>query len=95
MEPDGRITDNDLGLWSDEQIAPLAKIVEACHQYGAKVGIQIGHAGRKAQDAKQPVAPSPIPLMTMQNTKGINEGRNQRNRPQIWRICPPRCPGRF
>ncbi|AVD56893.1 MULTISPECIES: NADH:flavin oxidoreductase/NADH oxidase [Heyndrickxia] len=62
VEPDGRISDNDLGLWSDEQIAPLAKIVEACHQYGAKVGIQIGHAGRKAQDAKQPVAPSPIPF---------------------------------
>ncbi|WP_438431198.1 NADH:flavin oxidoreductase/NADH oxidase [Gorillibacterium sp. sgz500922] len=60
VEPDGRISDYDLGLWSDEQIAPLARIVEACHAYGAKVGIQIGHAGRKAEDAPVPVAPSPI-----------------------------------
>ncbi|WP_018661881.1 NADH:flavin oxidoreductase/NADH oxidase [Heyndrickxia acidiproducens] len=62
VEPDGRITDNDLGLWSDEQIPALARIINACHQYGAKVAIQIGHAGRKAQDAAQPVAPSPIPF---------------------------------
>jgi NADPH2 dehydrogenase len=60
VEPDGRISDYDLGLWSDEQIPALARIVEACHQYGAKVGIQIAHAGRKAQDAAEPVAPSAI-----------------------------------
>lgn len=29
VEPDGRITDHDLGLWSDEQIPALARIVEA------------------------------------------------------------------
>jgi NADPH2 dehydrogenase len=62
VEPDGRISDYDLGLWSDEQIPALARIVEACHQYGAKVGIQIAHAGRKAQDAAVPVAPSAIPF---------------------------------
>ncbi|MFC4807876.1 NADH:flavin oxidoreductase/NADH oxidase [Paenibacillus sp. GCM10023250] len=61
VEPDGRITNFDLGLWSDEHIAPLKRIVEACHQYGAKVGIQIAHAGRKAEDAETPVAPSAIP----------------------------------
>ncbi|MDN4494726.1 NADH:flavin oxidoreductase/NADH oxidase [Ureibacillus aquaedulcis] len=60
VEPDGRITDFDLGLWSDEQVPALARIVEACHKYGAKVGIQIAHAGRKAEDAAVPVAPSAI-----------------------------------
>ncbi len=60
VEPDGRITDFDLGLWSDEQIPALKRIVDACHQYGAKVGIQIAHAGRKAEDASEPVAPSAI-----------------------------------
>ena len=68
VEPDGRITDYDLGLWSDEQIAPLKRIVDACHQYGAKVGIQIAHAGRKAEDAAQPVAPSPIPFDNQSKT---------------------------
>lgn len=62
VDPDGRITDYDLGLWSDDQIPALARIVEACHQYGAKVGIQIAHAGRKAEDAVVPVAPSAIPF---------------------------------
>lgn len=62
VEPDGRITDHDLGLWSDEHIAPFARIISEAKKYGAKVGIQIAHAGRKAQDAETPVAPSPIPL---------------------------------
>ncbi|MBP3963317.1 NADH:flavin oxidoreductase/NADH oxidase [Paenibacillus lignilyticus] len=61
IEPDGRITDFDLGLWSDDHIAPLKRIVDACHEYGAKVGIQIAHAGRKAEHAEVPVAPSAIP----------------------------------
>lgn len=60
VEPDGRISDYDLGLWSDDQIEPLRRIVEECHKYGAKVAIQIAHAGRKAKDAEVPVAPSPI-----------------------------------
>ncbi|MGG7142540.1 NADH:flavin oxidoreductase/NADH oxidase [Clostridium nigeriense] len=60
VEPDGRISDYDLGLWCDEQIEPLKRIVDECHKYGAKVAIQIAHAGRKAQDANVPVAPSPI-----------------------------------
>ncbi len=60
VEPDGRITDQDLGLWSDEQIPAFQRIIDACHGYGAKVGIQIAHAGRKAMDAKEPVAPSAI-----------------------------------
>lgn len=62
VEPDGRISDFDLGLWSDEQIPALKRIVDACHSYGAKVGIQIAHAGRKAEDAEVPVAPSAVPF---------------------------------
>ena len=62
VEPDGRISDYDLGLWSDEQIPALRRIVDAIHEQGAKVGIQIAHAGRKAEDAKVPVAPSAVPF---------------------------------
>jgi 2,4-dienoyl-CoA reductase-like NADH-dependent reductase (Old Yellow Enzyme family) len=68
VDPDGRITDFDLGLWSDEQIPALAHIIDACHQYGAKVGIQIAHAGRKAEDAVVPVAPSAIPFDSQSKT---------------------------
>ena len=62
VEPDGRISDFDLGLWSDDQIPALRRIVDAIHEQGSKVGIQIAHAGRKAEDAKVPVAPSAIPF---------------------------------
>jgi len=60
VEPRGRITDRCLGLWSDEQVPAFKQIVDSVHRYGAKIGIQIAHAGRKAQDAELPVAPSSI-----------------------------------
>jgi 2,4-dienoyl-CoA reductase-like NADH-dependent reductase (Old Yellow Enzyme family) len=44
----GRITPCDLGLWRDDQVQPLANIVEFIHEQGATAGIQLGHAGRKA-----------------------------------------------
>lgn len=61
VDPDGRITDYDLGLWSDEQIPAFKRIISEVQKYGAKIGIQIAHAGRKAEDADQPVGPSAIP----------------------------------
>lgn len=60
VEPDGRISNRDLGLWSDDQVGAFTKIVDEVHQHGAKIGIQIAHAGRKAEDAETPVAPSAI-----------------------------------
>ncbi|WP_342491801.1 NADH:flavin oxidoreductase/NADH oxidase [Bacillus sp. FSL R5-0422] len=62
VEPDGRISNYDLGLWSKEQVPALQRIVDGIHQYGAKAAIQIAHAGRKAEDAEVPVAPSAIPF---------------------------------
>ena len=46
--PEGRISYADLGLWKDEQIAPLARIVDFLHSQDTAVGIQLAHAGRKA-----------------------------------------------
>lgn len=60
VEPRGRITNRCLGLWSDEHIPAFKQIVDSVHRYGSKIGIQIAHAGRKAQDAELPVAPSSI-----------------------------------
>ena len=48
VEPRGRISYGCLGLWSDAQIAPLARIVDFVHDQGAAIGIQLAHAGRKA-----------------------------------------------
>lgn len=45
---DGRITPEDLGIWNDEQIAPLQRITRFIEAQGAVAGIQLSHAGRKA-----------------------------------------------
>ena len=46
--PDGRISPDDLGLWSDDHAAALAPVVDFVHRQGAPIGIQLAHAGRKA-----------------------------------------------
>lgn len=61
VEPRGRITDNDLGLWSDAQIEGHQTLVQTCHALGAKMAIQLAHAGRKSVcEHSIPVAPSPL-----------------------------------
>jgi len=48
VQPEGRGTYGDLGLWDDRQITPLARIAAFMREQGAVPGIQIAHAGRKA-----------------------------------------------
>ena len=48
VTPEGRITPEDSGLWTDEQIGPLKRIVDFAHSQNQKIGIQLAHAGRKA-----------------------------------------------
>lgn len=48
VSPEGRITPNCLGLWNDQQAQALAPMAAAIKAAGAVPGIQIGHAGRKA-----------------------------------------------
>jgi 2,4-dienoyl-CoA reductase-like NADH-dependent reductase (Old Yellow Enzyme family) len=78
VEDIGRISPQDLGLWKDEHIAPLARITRFIHEQGAVAGIQLAHAGRKASTERpwdggrpiapdaptgwKPVAPSPLPF---------------------------------
>ncbi len=54
--PEGRITPADLGIWKDEHIEGLARIVRFLHGQGVRAGIQLAHAGRKASMAT-PFAP--------------------------------------
>ncbi len=49
ISPEGRITENDLGIWSDDHVDGLKRIVDRVHSYGSKIGIQIAHAGRKSR----------------------------------------------
>ncbi len=49
VEPEGRISPQDLGLWSDANEAALAGVIEAIRKHSRMpVAIQLAHAGRKA-----------------------------------------------
>src|SRR5437899_9342274 len=45
--PEGRISPQDLGIWSEDHIEPLARIVRFIHEQGSVAGMQLAHAGRK------------------------------------------------
>lgn len=48
VSPDARITPGCLGLWNEAQAEGWRRLVDFVHQNSAaKVGIQLGHAGRK------------------------------------------------
>ena len=55
--PNGRISPNDLGIWCDDHIEGLKRIVDEMHRYDTVAGIQINHAGRKAK-VPHPMGPS-------------------------------------
>ena len=70
--PEGRITHKCTGLWNDEQTQAFKKTVNFVHNNSeSKIGIQLGHAGRKAstwngkqlslEEGWETVAPSKIP----------------------------------
>jgi 2,4-dienoyl-CoA reductase-like NADH-dependent reductase (Old Yellow Enzyme family) len=77
VEPRGRISAADVGIWKDEHVEPLARITKFLRAHGAAAGIQLAHAGRKASTPPpwkgggvtppeaggwQPVAPSRVPF---------------------------------
>jgi len=62
VEARGRISPQDLGLWKDEQIPPLARVAHFIRAQGSVPALQLAHAGRKASvsrpwDGDKPVAP--------------------------------------
>jgi 2,4-dienoyl-CoA reductase-like NADH-dependent reductase (Old Yellow Enzyme family) len=77
VDPEGRISPYDLGLWNDRQADAFGRITGFLVSQGAVPGIQLAHAGRKASTDRPwkgggpvapadggwlPVAPSPVPF---------------------------------
>ena len=58
--PEGRISPQDLGIWADEHIEMLSRIVRFIHEQGSVAGMQLAHAGRKASTHRPWEAPSAI-----------------------------------
>jgi len=61
VEPRGRISPWDAGIWKDEHIAAWARIASFVRGQGAVAGIQIAHAGRKASVRRPWEGGGPIP----------------------------------
>jgi 2,4-dienoyl-CoA reductase-like NADH-dependent reductase (Old Yellow Enzyme family) len=64
VEARGRISPNDSGLWTDDQIEPAARAAMAITENGAVPGMQLAHAGRKAGTGRPwgPFARQRVPL---------------------------------
>ena len=83
VEKRGRISAEDLGIWSDDNITPLKELVDMIHEFGGKAGIQLGHAGRKCGvESEEIIGPSGIPFsddyqtpteMTKETIKEVTE----------------------
>jgi 2,4-dienoyl-CoA reductase-like NADH-dependent reductase (Old Yellow Enzyme family) len=63
VEPRGRISPCDLGIWSDTHAQALARVAHFITAHGAVAGIQLAHAGRKAStprpwDPRRPTVPN-------------------------------------
>src|SRR5271170_3178486 len=48
VSPEGRISPEDSGIWSDQHSRAFERIVKVLHSNGAAAGVQLAHAGRKA-----------------------------------------------
>ncbi|MBM5826618.1 MAG: NADH:flavin oxidoreductase/NADH oxidase [Cyanobacteria bacterium M_surface_7_m2_040] len=56
VEPQGRVTQGDIGLWDDRQIAGHQRLAHFVQQQGSLAGLQISHVGRKGS-APRPFDP--------------------------------------
>lgn len=68
VEPEGRISPSDAGIWSDKHIEPLLKINRFINENGSVAGIQLAHAGRKASTA--------VPWERHKNKGTLNKSEN-------------------
>ena len=62
VTPEGRISPQDLGIWSDAHIEFLARIVRFLKSQGAVPGMQLAHAGRKGSTYRPGAGNGAIPL---------------------------------
>ncbi|MBM7577507.1 NADPH dehydrogenase NamA [Jeotgalibacillus terrae] len=60
VTPQGRISNEDLGIWSDDHINGLKELTDLIRENGSKSAIQLAHAGRKSMTDGTIIAPSAI-----------------------------------
>jgi 2,4-dienoyl-CoA reductase-like NADH-dependent reductase (Old Yellow Enzyme family) len=91
VSPEGRISPDDTGIWSENHARAFARIVEFIHEQRAHAGMQLAHAGRKASTIApwkggrkldppnggwEPLAPSAVPFAEDFPTPRVMTGRD-------------------
>lgn len=64
VAPEGKAIARQIGIWADKFIPGLRHLAREVQKHGARIAIQLHHAGRQTSSDRtgaQPVAPSPIP----------------------------------
>lgn len=59
VKKDGRLSPDQLGIWSDKYVDGIRKIAEICHKYGAIVIAQMHHAGLSTPASVSSLAVAP------------------------------------
>src|SRR5580692_6372755 len=76
VTPEGRISPQDLGVWSEKHFEPLERIARFMENQGARAGIQLAHAGRKGSTYRP----------------GAGQGAVRECVEAVRRTLPERCP---
>ncbi|MGE5679853.1 MAG: NADH:flavin oxidoreductase/NADH oxidase [Bacillota bacterium] len=75
VSPEGRISPDDSGMWNEKHAEAYKRITDFVKQHDSSIGVQLGHAGRKAstyapwkgsgevkEGGWQTIAPSAVPF---------------------------------
>lgn len=83
VDAGGCTTVADLGLWGDKFIAPFKRITDFAHEYGAAIGIQLSHSGRKAAHG------APWERMTAGETRKPIAQMERVDHTGVWELIAP------
>ncbi|ADX47244.1 NADPH dehydrogenase [Paracidovorax avenae ATCC 19860] len=97
VSADARITPGDPGLWNDEQVGAWKKITDFVHaQSGARIGVQLNHAGRRGstqlgwEQPDHPLAEGNWPLLSasaLPYRPGVSAVPREATQHDLERIC--------
>lgn len=66
VEPRGRVTHRDCGIWNDAQVRAFRRITDTIRAEGSLSAIQLAHAGRKASAARAMDGGGPLPAADLE-----------------------------
>jgi 2,4-dienoyl-CoA reductase-like NADH-dependent reductase (Old Yellow Enzyme family)/thioredoxin reductase len=79
VDSKGKLNPHMLGIYDDDHIPGLKALVDAVHEAGGKIAVQLSHAGRRSRSSinggRRPWGPSPIPEVGGEMPNEMNQGQ--------------------